>query len=180
MKKHYFFVLLLIAVISLQTNLVNAQKNNFDRFEVGGQFGLNLQNKMGAVEFSPVVGYRLLEFFTVNAGVICQYAWNKENEMTEWSYGLSAGARLVLFNLIYIEGRGVWNPKVINYKAIGLKERVNDNFQLWAGAGYRQQLGSNAYTYVGIFYDFIPLIKNDPNLVNDYNPRVEAGVTYTF
>ena len=178
MKKNYFFVLLLMAALSLHTNLVKAQ--GLDRLEVGGQFGLNIQNGMGAVEFSPVVGYRVLSFFTVNAGIICEYLWNKENAMSEWSYGFSAGARLTLFNLVYVEGKGVWSPHVIHYKAIDYKERSIDNVQLWAGVGYRQQLSSNAYTYAGIYYDFIPLIKNNPELVNDYNPRVEAGVIYTF
>ena len=179
MKKNNIIIILLVALFSF--NCANAQKKGFDRFEIGGQFGFNVQNKMGALEFSPVVGYRVLEFFTVNVGLIGQYAWNKENRISEWSYGISTGARLVLFNLIYIEGRYAWNPHIINYKEIGVKETNYDNAQcLWAGAGYRQQMGSNAYSYVGIFYDFMPLIKNDPNLVNDYNPRVEAGVTYTF
>ena len=171
MKKTCIISLFLVAVFSLHLSTANAQ--DFGRFEVGGQFGINLQNGMGAVEFSPVFGYRVFEFFTV-------YLWNKENEMSEWNYGLSGGARLTLFNLFYVEGKAVWNPRVIHYKAIDLKERSTDNIQLWAGAGYRQQLGSNAYTYVGIYYDFIPLIKNNPELVNDYNPRVEAGVIYAF
>ena len=178
MKKTCIISLFLVAVFSLHFTTANAQ--DFERFEVGGQFGLNIQNGMGAVEFSPVVGYRVFKFFTVNVGLIGEYLWNKENEMSEWNYGLSAGARLTLFDLIYVEGKGVWNPRVIHYKAIDLKERSTDNVQLWAGAGYRQQLGSNAYTYVGIYYDFIPLIKNNPELVNDYNPRVEAGVIYSF
>ena len=179
MKKHYFFALLLMAVLSL-ANYANAQESFLDRLEVGGQFGLNVQNQMGAVEFSPVVGYRVFDFLTVNAGVICEYLWNKENKMSEWNYGLSAGARLTLFNVVYVEGKGVWNPHVIKYKELDLTERSTDNVQLWAGVGYRQQLSSNAYTYAGIYYDFIPLIKNNPELVNDYNPRVEAGVIYSF
>ncbi len=182
MKKSCFLAALIVSAMMLHTNLAKAQSLDpkIDRFEVGGQFGINVQNKMGAVEFSPVIGYRVTKFFTVNVGVIGQYMWNKDNDMSEWSYGFSAGARLVLFDLIFVEGRGVWNPRVINYKSIDLKEYSTDNLQLWAGIGYRQRLSSNTYAHAGIFYDFIPLIKNDETLVNDYNPRVEAGVTYTF
>ena len=182
MKKYRVFAFSLVAMVALSANAVFAQSLDpkMNRFEVGGQFGLNVQNKMGAVEFSPVIGYRVFEFFTVNVGVIGEYLRNKENNMSEWNYGLMAGARLTLFNIIYVEGKAVWNPHVIHYKEIDLKERSTDNVQLWAGVGYRQQLGSNTYAYAGIYYDFIPLIKNDETLVNDYNPRVEAGVTYTF
>lgn len=182
MKKSCFLVVLIVAVMMFLSNSVKAQSLDpkIDRFEIGGQFGINVQNKMGAVEFSPVIGYRVTNFFTVNVGVIGQYMWNKDNDMSEWSYGFSAGARLVLFDLIFVEGRGVWNPRVINYKSIDFKEYSTDNLQLWAGIGYRQRLSSNTYAHAGIFYDFIPLIKNDETLVNDYNPRVEAGVVYTF
>ena len=179
MKKKYFFVLLFVAAFSLPTNFLKAQ-SALERIEVGGQFGLNIQNGMGAVQFSPVVGYRVFDFFTVNVGFIGEYLWNKANDMSEWNYGISAGARLTVLNFIYIEGKAVWNPHVIHYKAIDYRERSTDNVQLWAGAGYRQQLSSNAYTYAGIYYDFMPLIKNNSELVNDYNPRVEAGVIYTF
>ncbi len=176
MKKTCIISLFMLAVFSLHFTSVKAQN---ERIEVGGNFNLNLQNKMGVVEFSPVVGYRVLPFLTVNAGIICQYAWNKDNQMSEWSYGLSTGARLDILNFLYVEGRYVFNPYVINYKAIDVKERgIVQSF--WVGAGYRQKIGPNAYTYAGIVYDLVPLLNHEENVISDYNPRFEAGVTYAF
>ena len=84
MKKYRVFAFSLVAMVALSANAVFAQSLDpkMNRFEVGGQFGLNVQNKMGAVEFSPVIGYRVFEFFTVNVGVIGEYLWNKENNMS--------------------------------------------------------------------------------------------------
>ena len=156
----------------LLAGATSAQTKITDRIELGGSFGINVQNRMGAVEFSPIVGYQLFKGFTVNAGFIACYAWNKDNDMTEWNYGLTAGARYVLFDFIYVEGRYVFNPYTITYKAINTKEHGVEH-GMWIGAGFRKKVATNTYTYAGIVYDVLHPAAED-------NPRFSVGATYLF
>lgn len=175
----FFFVakmkkILLALALVLVFASVNRSFAQSEKFEIGGNFGFNVQNRLGTLEFSPKVGYHVFKDFTVSAGLIGIYSWNRRESFSAWSYGVELGARYVLLNIIYAEALYQFNPYVAKYGGIEeLKER-GVNHRAWVGAGYRQRITSNTCSYVGFLYDLLA-----PTDVID-NPRLSVTLTHSF
>ena len=149
-------------------------QDNLKGWELGGNFNFNVQNRMGTVECSPVLGYTVFKNFTVSLGLIGVYAWNRSEDYSLWSYGAEVGARYVLLNVLYLEAKYQFNPYVAKYGGAEVYKERGMNQSAWVGAGYRQSLGNNTYSYIGIIYDLLA-----PNDLDD-NPRINVSVTHCF
>lgn len=175
----FFFVakmkkILLALALVFALGSVNQSFAQSEKFEIGGNFDFNILNSIGAVEFSPKVGYHVFKNLTVSVGLIGIYSWDRRNSYSAWSYGVGLGARYVLFNIIYAEALYQFNPYVAKYGGIEeLKER-GVNHRAWVGAGYRQRITSNTCSYVGFLYDLLA-----PTDVID-NPRLSVTLTHSF
>ncbi len=169
MKKILLALALVLVFASVNRSFAQSEK-----FEIGGNFGFNVQNRLGTLEFSPKVGYHVFKDFTVSAGLIGIYSWNRRESFSAWSYGVELGARYVLLNIIYVEALYQFNPYVVKYSGIEeFKERGVDQ-RAWIGAGYRQKITSNTYSYIGILYDLLAPADADDN------PRISVSVTHSF
>ena len=160
-----------------------------DRLYYGGNFGLGFSNGW-IVEFSPLIGYKFNQPFSVGGGIISEYASAQlEDAGTRYhyksfSYGARAFARYKIWEDIFVHVEySVINYEVPDYESLGVLQVLPDKSikmrrttlpGLLPGVGYKSggQLSFNLMLLYDLLYTRV-----NPN----YSPlNMRMGLEYNF
>ncbi len=165
-------VLLLLFLTGLTMADLSAQSKWYGGGNVSAQFGT-----ITYIEASPFVGYRFTDKFSAGPGATYQY-WEFQGESSS-AFGLRAFARyLVIENLfLHTEYERLWYPSY-EVNTNGEVRTVRDQVDSWfAGAGYRQPIGTNASFQLTVLYN---LLWDEANSPYSSPIVIRAGASYGF
>jgi hypothetical protein len=180
MKRKFCISLLIIMVFGLSANYSKAQYFETptkkapvkDKFFYGGGLGLQF-GTVTAIEFSPMVGYKLTSRFHPGISATYSYYHNKMNTFTyEYStYGASTFFRFFLFEGVFAHAEvEALNIKVFN--------TLSDTYRKWidnylVGGGYFQKIGEKSGMYFTVLWNL-----NQTEFTPTSNPQFKIGFNF--
>ena len=158
-----------------QTNPQNDNSPIFDKskFYIGGNLGLSF-GSVSLIYIAPVVTYDITEDFHVGVGASYEYYSNRNfNPIYNIStYGGKAFARYYLFQDLFAHVEFDKYYYKDSYYNPGNTPLLSVN-KMYAGGGYRQWIGANAYTTIMLLFDL-----TNNNYILGENPIIRVGMAF--
>lgn len=187
MFRSLLFYLFLSAFILINTTALSAQdkkprENEVTyRFFTGGNLGLGL-GTVTNIDVSPMLGINVTNFWSVGCGLTYQYY--RDNRFGPLADPIRLdilGARFFTRLLPIEQVFGHLEYEYLSYKTnlylfpgIDPDERINSS-NLLVGAGYRQRLGINTYSYIMVLWNL-----NETIYTPYSNPVFRVGIEMGF
>lgn len=148
----------------------NKEKKDLSRIRIGGTAGFGIANNQIGFNISPTVGYQVVkDRVEFGGGMVYDYYRYKDprNVFKINTPGVSAYARLFVWEGIFIQARGVYQWAFVNDN--GFKFDPIGYGNIFGGAGYQFPIGNKVFMNVGLEVNIIPF---DQTIINTRSERV--------